>query len=174
MRHTELATKKFQSAVSRRQVLAGAGALGATVIGGCQMESAKEPEKSELEIANETLVTNFCKDWSLRDIDALAPYLAEDLVYQITPSQPLITSLEQFTKQMGPFLKNMESIEWEILRSYVVGPLVLNDRIDHFNAPADSKRPSMHFQIAGHFFVEDGKIKIWKDWPIPGKEQVIG
>ena len=120
------------------------------------------------------MVTNFCRDWSKRDIDALTPYLADDLLYQITPSQPLITSLEQFQKQMGPFLKNMESIEWIILRSYVVGPLVLNDRIDHFNAPADSKMPSMHFQIAGHFLVEDGKIKIWKDWPIPGKEQIIG
>jgi limonene-1,2-epoxide hydrolase len=174
MQDTELETEKIQSAFSRRQVLAGASALGATAIGGCQMESTKEPDRSELEIANEALVTNFCMDWSLRDIDALTPYLADDLVYQITPSQPLITSLAQFTKQMGPFLKNMESIEWEILRSYVVGPLVLNDRIDHFNAPADSKMRSMHFQIAGHFFVEDGKIKIWKDWPIPGKKQVIG
>ena len=174
MRHSDLETEKMRSVFSRREVLVGAGVLGVTMTGGCQMIAAEEPQKSELEIANETLVTNFCNDWSLRDIDALAPYLADDLLYQITPGQPLITSLEQFTKQMGPFLKNMESIEWEILRSYVVGPLVLNDRIDHFNAPADGKMPSMHFQIAGHFLVEDDKIKIWKDWPIPGKKQVIG
>jgi len=155
-------------------MLAGAAALGVTACGGNQMVNEVQDTRSELEIANETLVTNFCRDWSKRDIDALTPYLADDLLYQITPGQPLITSLEQFQKQMGPFLKNMESIEWIIHRSYVVGPLVLNDRIDHFNAPEDSKMPSMHFQIAGHFLVEDGKIKIWKDWPIPGKEQIVG
>ena len=45
---------------------------------------------SEIEQANEAVVNNFCRDWSLRDIDALMPYLAEDLVYQIAPGQPLI------------------------------------------------------------------------------------
>lgn len=174
MRDTDLITEEFGSAYSRREVLVGASVLVATIAGGCQMVSVDESEKSELDIANETLVTNFCRDWSLRDMDALLPYLAEDLVYQITPGQPLITSAAQFAKQMGPFLKNLESVEWEILRSYAVAPLVLNERIDHFNAPADSKSPSMHFHIAGHFFVEDGKIKIWKDWPVPGKKQIIG
>ena len=166
--------------VDRRQVLVGAAALGvtATILTACGGRTmSKDDEttgKTELEIANERLVTDFCRDWSLRDVDALAPYLADDLYYQITPSQPLITSLEQFRKQMGPFLKNLESVEWEILRSHVIGPLVLNERIDHFNAPGDGKMPSMRFQIVGHFVVEDGKIKIWKDWPMPGKEQFIG
>jgi len=174
MQDVDCETAIFQSVLSRRRLLAGTGMLGVTMAGGSQMAAAEETEKSELEIASETLVTNFCRDWALRDIDALLPYLADDLVYQITPGQPLITSAEQFAKQMGPFLTKMESIDWEILRSYVIGQLVLNERIDHFNAPADSKSPSMHFHIAGHFFVEDGKIKIWKDWPIPGKKQIIG
>ena len=74
---------------------------------------------------------------------------------------------------MGPFLTKLESVDWEILRSHVIGPLVLNERIDHFNAPEGSDTPSMHFHIVGHFVIEDGKIKIWKDWPIPGKPQII-
>ncbi len=169
-----------KNGVDRRDILLGGAALGLTTIGmtacgGRTMSKEDEtPVKTELEIANETLVTNFCRDWSLRDIDALTPYLADDLFYQITPGQPLITSLEQFKKQMGPFLTNLESVEWIILRSHVIGPLVLNERIDHFNAPSGGKMPSMHFQIVGHFVVEDGKIKIWKDWPMPGKKQVIG
>jgi len=166
--------KKAGCGIDRRDVLTGGAALGLMAFGGMKMAKADEVGGSELETANEKLVTDFCRDWSLRDVDALAPYLADDLLYQITPGQPLITSLEQFRKQMGPFLTKMASIEWEILRSYAVGPLVLNERIDHFNAPSDSKSPSMHFQIAGHFLVEDGKIKIWKDWPIPGKKQIIG
>ena len=130
--------------------------------------------KTELEVANETLVNNFCRDWALRDADALEQYLAEDLYYQIAPGQPIIESYAQFQKQMGPFMKNLESINWEILRSHVIGPVVLNERIDHFNAPSEGKSPSMRFHIVGHFFIEDGKIKIWKDWPMPGKEQFIG
>jgi len=94
---------------------------------------------SEIEQANEAVVNNFCRDWSLRDIDALMPYLAEDLVYQITPGQPLITSAEQFRQQMGPFLTRLAEVEWEIIRSHAVGPLVLNERIDHFIAPAGGK-----------------------------------
>lgn len=155
--------------MSRRAVLAAAAAAGVPVVAG-----GEQVEKRELEIANETLVNNFCRDWSLRDVEALAPYLADDLLYQITPAQPLITSLAQFKQQMGPFMARMASIQWDVLRSYVVGPLVLNERIDYFNAPEGGKAPSMRFHVAGHFLVEEGRIKIWKDWPIPGAEQFIG
>jgi limonene-1,2-epoxide hydrolase len=155
--------------LSRRYLLAGAAAIGLTSARG-----EDNVDNNELERANETLVNNFCRDWSTRDIEALVPYLADDLLYQITPGQPLITSLEQFKTQMGPFMSRMASIDWEILRSYVIGPLVLNERIDHFNAPEGGKSPSMRFHVAGHFLVEDGKIKIWKDWPMPGAKQIIG
>ena len=165
--------------IDRRELLVGGAAvgmmtMGLTDFGGIKMANAEDNNLTELESANETLVHNFCRDWSLRDVDALAPYLADDLYYQITPGQPIITSLEQFKKQMGPFLTNLESVEWEILRSHVIGQLVMNERIDHFNAPSGGKPPSMHFHIAGHFVIENGKIQIWKDWPLPGKKQIIG
>jgi len=129
-------------------------------------------EKTELEIANETLVTNFCRDWSNRDAEALLPYLWEDLTYQIAPGQPTLTSSEQFVKMMGGFMANMESIHWDILRQHAIGPCVLNERIDYFNAPEGGT--SMRFQVAGQFLIEDGRIKVWKDWPIPGAKQVVG
>jgi limonene-1,2-epoxide hydrolase len=167
------------SRIDRRELLVGGAAvgvmtLGLTDFGGIRMANAEDIDLKELETANETLVNNFCRDWSLRDVDALAPYLADDLLYQITPGQPLITSLEQFKQQMGPFLKKLESVEWQILRSHAIGQLVMNERIDHFNAPEGGKSPSMHFYIAGHFLVENGKIQEWKDWPLPGKKQIIG
>jgi len=162
------------SSINRRTVLAGAAAAGVTACGGNSMSRAEQPEKTELEIANETLVNNFCRDWSLRDIEALRPYLAEDLYYQIAPGQPIIESRAQFEKQMGKWLASLETVQWEILRSHVIGPVVLNERIDHFNAPEGGKMPSMRFHIVGHFFVEDGVIKVWKDWPIPGAKQIIG
>lgn len=136
--------------------------------------SQDEPQNKDLEVANETLVNDFCRDWSLRDAELLRPYLAEDLLYQIAPGQPLIESRDEFEERMGGWLKSLESVRWDILRSHVIGPVVLNERIDYFNAPEGSKSPSMRFHIVGHFFVEDGVIKVWKDWPIPGAKQIVG
>ncbi len=158
--------------LSRRELTVAGTGLG--LLAAWPAAGEEQMDFTELEQANEKLVSDFCRDWSLRDVGALEKYLAPDLVYQITPGQPLITSFEQFRKQMGPFMQRMESIEWEILRSHAIGPLVLNERIDHFNAPTGSKAPSMRFHVAGHFLVEDGRIKIWKDWPMPGAKQFIG
>jgi limonene-1,2-epoxide hydrolase len=138
------------------------------------MTQSAEPPMSDLERANEQLVNDFCRDWSLRDVEALRPYLAEDLLYQIAPGQPLIESRDEFEQRMGAWLKSLESVRWDILRSHVIGPVVMNERIDYFDAPAGGKSPSMRFQIVGHFFVEDGRIKVWKDWPMPGVEQIVG
>ena len=158
--------------MSAAMALSGAGML--TACGEDDMTQTADTPRTELEIANETLVSDFCRDWSLRDVGKLRPYLAEDLLYQIAPGQPLIESRDEFEQRMGGWLKSLESVRWDILRSYVIGPVVLNERIDYFNAPAGGKAPSMRFHIVGHFFVEDGVIKVWKDWPIPGAEQVVG
>jgi len=129
---------------------------------------------SDIERANEALVNAFCRDWSLRDADALERYLAPDLTYQVAPGQPLIEGFAQFRRQMGPFMQRMERIEWEVVRSHAIGPLVLNERIDRFDAPDGGKPPSMRFHVAGHFLIEDGRIRVWKDWPMPGARQVVG
>ncbi|MDP7154236.1 MAG: limonene-1,2-epoxide hydrolase family protein [Gammaproteobacteria bacterium] len=160
--------------LNRRILLAGAAVAGISACRGGQMTSAEQPEKTQLEISNETLVTNFCRDWALRDIEVLRPYLAEDLHYQIAPGRPLIESRDQFEQQMGGWLRSLASVHWDILRSHVIGPVVINERIDHFNAPEEGGGPSMRFQVVGYFFIEDGVIKVWKDWPIPGAEQFIG
>lgn len=166
------------SDINRRQLVAAGLALpGFGLLASCmesEMTKAAETPKTDLEIANETLVNDFCRDWSLRDVEALRPYLAEDLLYQIAPGQPLIKSRAEFEKRMGAWLQSLESVRWDILRSYVIGPIVLNERIDYFNAPEGSKSPSMRFHVVGDFFIEDGVIKVWKDWPIPGAKQVIG
>ena len=158
--------------MDRREILTGAAALGMTACGGLTTMSVEQTKMSAQDLRNEQLVRDFCRDWSLRDVDALLPYLAEDLLYQIAPGQPLITGRDQFAKQMGPFLKKLDSVRWDILRSFAVAPLVLNERIDSFNAPPGGL--SMEFHVAGHFLIADGVIKEWKDWPVPGTKQKVG
>ena len=159
---------------TRRTILAAAGALA-----GCSVMSAggdnavnETTAQSELEIENERIVTQFCLDWATRDVNLLADYLADDIQYQMFEGRPDIMGREAFIKELGPFLANLKEVEWEILRSSTIGELVINDRIDHF-VGEDEKR-SMHFAIAGFFVVRDGKIKIWKDYALPGGISQVG
>jgi limonene-1,2-epoxide hydrolase len=158
--------------LNRREILTGAAVLSVTACGGLTTMTVEQAKLTEQDQRNEKLVSDFCRDWSLRDVDVLLPYLAEDLLYQIAPGQPLITSRDQFAKQMGPFLKKLDSVRWDILRSFSVAPLVLNERIDYFNAPPGGL--SMEFHISGHFLIANGVIKEWKDWPVPGTKQKVG
>jgi len=138
------------------------------------MAHADQSKKTAIEIANETLVNNFCRDWALRDVAKLLPYLAENLFYQMAPGRPMIESRAAFEKQIGPFLQGLESVEFEMLRSHVIGPIVLNERMDYFNAPKGGRVPTMRFHVVGEFFIEDGVITVWKDWPMPGSKPFIG
>ncbi|MDP6437351.1 MAG: limonene-1,2-epoxide hydrolase family protein [Gammaproteobacteria bacterium] len=155
--------------LSRRAVLGAAGGLAA-----CATISGEngQVEKSELEIENERIVTQFCLDWATRDANLLADYLADDIQYQMFEGRPDIVGREAFIKELDGFLKNLKEVRWEILRTYSIGELVINDRVDHFIGE-DEKR-SMHFAIAGYFLVRDGKIKIWKDYGIPGGLSQVG
>lgn len=128
--------------------------------------------ESELEQQNVALVTRFCEDWAKRDINLLADYLADDLVYQMFEGRPDLNGRQQFIDELGPFLEGLVKVEWEILRSYAVGELVINERIDHFVAPEG--KPDMHFGIAGWFLVRDGKIQHWRDYALPGFKQQFG
>jgi limonene-1,2-epoxide hydrolase len=160
--------------ITRRSLLAATtGVAGCASLGmeGAGMDG-NEPVKSELEIENERIVTQFCLDWAKRDVRLLAEYLSDDIVYQMFEGNPDIIGKEKFIKTLDGFLKSMKEVEWEILRTYSIGELVINDRIDHFIGEDEAK--SMHFAIAGWFVVRDGKIKIWRDYSLPGGISQVG
>ena len=120
---------------------------------------------TEIEMANEDLVNRFCRDWSRQDAELLAGYFAEPFEYMMYEGGPVITTREAFVKQLGPFLKKLKAVDWVITRSHVMGPMVINERIDHFYAH-DSKYDN-HPHIAGLFIVRKGKIAIWRDYNMP-------
>ena len=117
---------------------------------------------TEAEQANEDLVNQFCRDWSKQDAVLLTTYFAQPFEYMVWEGGPVITTNEAFIKQMGPFLTKLKSVDWVVVRSHVVGPMVINERIDHFYAQ-DSKYDN-HPHIAGMFIVRDGKIAVWRDY----------
>jgi limonene-1,2-epoxide hydrolase len=116
------------------------------------------------ETENERLVSQFCHDWAKQDVDHLAEYLDSDIEYQMYEGRPDIIGKDAFKQELREFLNRLKDVEWEIYRSYAIGELVINERIDHFIDEDESK--SFHLPIVGVFLVRDGKIKMWKDYSL--------
>ncbi|MEO8445594.1 MAG: limonene-1,2-epoxide hydrolase family protein, partial [Gammaproteobacteria bacterium] len=150
--------------LSRRGLLLAGGLLaGCTGLGA---GGAAAPPQSPLEAANADLVTRFCKEWAKRDVETLVPYLADNLVYQMFEKRPDLVGIAEFRREIGPFLKDLARVDWEILRTHAIGQVVINERVDHFIAKPGGR--SMHFTIAGLFVVKNGKIELWRDYSLPG------
>jgi len=171
---------KPADAVSRRDLLLGASLLAisgmpeamAAAHTGPRLELT-EAEQAALEKANDTLVANFVRDYATRDADVLSRYVADDIVYQITTGMPEVVGIEAFRKHNDNMFKGLDKVEWTNLRQFAIGQVVINDRIDEFYPYPGSKVPRMRFRVAGYFLVEDGKIKVWRDFPYPGSKQLI-
>jgi limonene-1,2-epoxide hydrolase len=132
-----------------------------------------ETEQAALEKANDALIANFVKDYATRDADVLSRYVADDIVYQITTGMPEVVGIEAFRKHNDNMFKGLDKVDWINLRQFAIGQIVINDRIDEFYPYPGSKTPRMRFRVAGYFLIEDGKIKVWRDFPYPGSKQLV-
>ena len=132
-----------------------------------------EDEQLALEKANDQLVTNFIADYAKRDVNLLASYMADDIIYQISEGQPEVVGIEAYKKRNGAMLAGLEKVDWITLRQFAIGQLVINDRIDEFYPYPGSKTPRMRFRVAGYFLIQNNKIKIWRDFGYPGAKQLI-
>ena len=157
--------------ISRRNAIGATGAIA--TLGILSAARSDADDRSELEIVNETLVTNFCRDYSKLDVDVLSAYLADDIIYQISESQGVINGLQEYRERNGDIAERFEAIDWRILRSHAIGPLVVNERIDFFIARPGTRQPNMRFAVAGYFLVQDGKIQVWRDFGMPGVRPVV-
>jgi limonene-1,2-epoxide hydrolase len=169
--------------INRRELFMGASSMSMLAMLSMQEAVAgahttpriqlSEEEQAALEKANETLVTNFVRDYATRDADVISNYVTDDIVYQITTGMPEIVGREAFHKHNANMFKGLEKVEWVNLRQFAIGQVVINDRIDEFYPFPGSKVPRMRFRVAGYFLIEDNKIKVWRDFPYPGAKQLI-
>lgn len=150
----------------RRQVLGAGMALGGMLPFAA---SAAAPDKAGAarEAANIKLVSAFCQAWNSRDVEKLIPFVAENLEYHVNEGGMVVNGAAQLRERMGPFMRDMQKIDWEIFRSAALGDIVINDRVDHFIRPPNSGKPDNHFAVTGVFLVRDGKILYWADYRSP-------
>lgn len=76
-------------------------------------------------------------DYATRDADVLSKYVADDVLYQITPGMPDIVGIDAFHKHNADMFSGLERVEWVNLHQFAIGQIVINDRIDEFDPYQD-------------------------------------
>jgi len=127
---------------------------------------------TEVEQANEAVARAFNECWSDRDCDRLLMLLADDVAYMVYEGGPVHIGPAAVAGAVRPFLAKFERVEFKILRLSVMGPVVSHERTEDYYAPGG--KLDTHFHVVGLLVIKDGKIVIWRDYALPGAEQLVG
>ena len=125
-----------------------------------------------LEQRNAALTRAFNAAWSSRDIDALIALLADDVRYMIYEGGPVKQGPDEVREAVGRFMRKFERIQFSILRLEVMGSVVIHERTEDYYAPGGTL--DTHFHVVGLLVVKDERIAVWRDYTMPGAEQVVG
>jgi limonene-1,2-epoxide hydrolase len=139
------------------------------------IEKPMSPDDDELtavESANEALTRAFNQCWSDRDCDRLLTLLADAAQYQVYDDGPVHVGHAAIEGAVRPFMAKYSRIEFNILRLQVMGPAVTHERTEDYHGPAGEL--DTHFHVVGLLVIRDGKITIWRDYALPGAQQVVG
>jgi len=127
-------------------------------------ESAAPAPPNEAD--NVALARNFFADWSKRDAALLATYLADDFAYQMIEGEPDLIGPAQFVATLEHVLRGFVEIDMHIRRIEGFGHLVMVERYDRLIGKDAAH--SMCFEVVSMLVVQDGKLKMLRDFPIPG------
>ena len=108
---------------------------------------------------NERLIRDFIAAWSRLDPSELAGYFAEDGVYHNMPAGPVSgrANVEEFIRG---FTAPWTETTWDLLNIASTGDVVVAERLDRTRAGSSS----VDLPCVGVFELEDGKIKVWRDY----------
>jgi limonene-1,2-epoxide hydrolase len=139
--------------VTRREAITAA--LATLAAGYPPSLQAAEPTGEER--ANTQVVKNFCEAWPAHDVGNIMSYFADSCAYRPLETMETAKGREAVENQIKRFVTNVE--RFEVLETWARGPLVINQRIDHFT---DFQIKAWHG--TGVFFLKGGKIVEWFDY----------
>jgi limonene-1,2-epoxide hydrolase len=142
--------------LSRRKALRAAGA-GLASLGSAR--GAHAADWTPAERANVQVVNDFCAAWPSHDLQKVTSFFAIDGAYRMSERQEPSKGRQAVTEKIDSFLGNV--VKFEVLDTFARGPMVFNERIDHFQ---NLNLKSWHG--VGVFFLRDGKIVEWYDYTI--------
>jgi limonene-1,2-epoxide hydrolase len=139
---------------TRRQAITAA-ALG-TLAASCplSLRAAKPTAQGK---ANIQVVKDFCEAWRAHDVATIMSHFAANCAYRPLETMQTAKGSEAVENTIKRFVNNVE--RFEILETWARGPMVINQRIDHFT---DFSIKAWHGTSV--FFVKDGKIIEWFDY----------
>jgi limonene-1,2-epoxide hydrolase len=107
------------------------------------------------------IVQEFCDLMIERDVEALRPLLADDVVYQNT-GMAAASGIEAVLESIaGQFAMFPDSYEYRTVNTAAEGDIVMNERVDMIKGPDDN----LHgLPVMGTFVVRNGKINRWTDY----------
>jgi len=121
--------------------------------------TAHAADWSPTERANVKVVNDFCASWPSHDLQRVLSFFADDGAYRMSERQEPVKGRQAVTQKIESFLGNV--VKFEVLETLAKGPMVFNERIDHFQ---NLGLKSWHG--VGVFFIRDGKIVEWYDYTI--------
>ena len=131
-----------------------------------------ERDLAEVERSNERIARAFMADWSTRDADMLLGYLADDVEYQIYEGGPIRRGKGEVRESLERFFRHWRRTEFFVERLTVIGPIVVNERREEYDG-VDGQQ-DWRFHVASVFVIDNGKIRLWRDYSMPGKQQIYG
>ena len=108
---------------------------------------------------NVQTIKDFIAAWSNLDSDELVGYFSEDGIYYNMPTQP-VQGKEQLKQLIGNFISSWTKTNWDTLNIIGEGDVVIAERLDRTEV-GDIK---VDLPCCGVFEMEEGKIKIWRDY----------
>ncbi len=143
--------------LSRRKALTGAGL--ASVGSFFSIPRVHAAEVTAVEKANIETVNRFCATVPGHAIDKVLAFFDENGAYRMSERQEPSKGRQAMTEKIGSYLNQV--VKFDILDTWARGPMVINERIDHFQGNA---LKSWHG--VGVFFLRDGRIVEWYDYTI--------
>lgn len=108
---------------------------------------------------NVRVISEFIEAWSRLDPDELSSYFTEDGCYHNIPTGP-VKGRENVKNMIAAFIEPWTATTWDVLNIVGAGEVVMAERLDR--TEADGK--SVDLPCTGVFTMENGKIKMWRDY----------
>jgi limonene-1,2-epoxide hydrolase len=108
---------------------------------------------------NISIITDFINAWPRLDPDELASFFTEDGCYHNIPVGK-VTGKDNVRAMIAAFTADWTFTQWDLLNIAASGDVVIAERLDRTQAG----EKSVDLPCTGVFEMEDGKIKVWRDY----------
>jgi len=108
---------------------------------------------------NEKIIREFIAAWSRLDPEELSSYFSEDGVYHNMPTAP-VAGRENVKQMIAGFISSWTETHWDVLNLISAGDVVIAERLDRTKAGDKA----VDLPCTGVFELENGKIKVWRDY----------